>query len=82
MTEDKLNKLKGQILKDILNRIDFEDVVRDEMIENGVHPFSNEVTDTQVHTTFNELCQNVLYYLRCDYGDISDFTIKYPRMED
>ena len=40
---------------------------RDTMIYHGIHPFADEVTDTQVHVAFNQIYQEVIYRLKNDF---------------
>ena len=47
--------------------LDTEEVIRETMIDHGVHPFADEVTDTQVHVAFNEIYQEVVYRLKNDF---------------
>jgi len=59
MTDKELNTAICAIIQEVLNKLDIEDVIRETMIDHGVHPFSDEVTETQVHIAFNQVYQEV-----------------------
>ena len=40
---------------------------RETMIDHEVHPFSDDVTDIQVHVAFNQIYQEVIHRLKEDY---------------
>ena len=59
MIKHDLDRAICAITQEVLNKLDIEDVIRETMIEYGVHPFSDEVTETQVHIAFNQIYQEV-----------------------
>ena len=64
MTDKELNSATCAIIAEVLLKLDIEEVIRDTMIDYGVHPFNDEVTETQVHTTFNEVYEEIMARLR------------------
>jgi hypothetical protein len=62
MIQHNLDKAICAITQKVLNKLDTEEIIRETMIEYGVHPFSDDVTDTQVHVAFNEIYQEVINY--------------------
>ena len=64
MKREELNKAICAIVVDVVEKLDIEEIIRDTMIDYGVHPFNDEVTETQVHTTFNEVYEEVMARLR------------------
>ena len=67
MIKHDLDRAICAITQEVLNKLDIEDVIRETMIEYGVHPFSDEVTETQVHIAFNQIYQEVIHRLKEDY---------------
>ena len=67
MTNEELDTKICTITQEVLCQLDTEDVIRCTMIEHGVHPFADEVTDTQVHVAFNQIYQEVVYRLKNDF---------------
>ena len=67
MEQEKLNKTICAIVLDVVEKLDIEDIIRCTMIDHGVHPFADEVTDTQVHVAFNQIYQKVVTKLKKDY---------------
>ena len=67
MIKHDLDRAICAITQEVLNKLDIEDVIRETMIEYGVHPFSDEVTETQVHIAFNQIYQEVITRLKEDY---------------
>ena len=63
MIKHDLDRAICAITQEVLNKLDIEDVIRETMIEYGVHPFSDEVTETQVHIAFNQVYQEVTLHL-------------------
>ena len=63
MTQEELDTKICAITQEVLNKLDTEEVIRETMIEYGVHPFSDEVTETQVHIAFNQIYQEVTLHL-------------------
>ena len=64
MTDKELDTKICAITQEVLCVLDIEEVIRDTMIYHGIHPFADEVTETQVHTTFNEVYEEVMARLR------------------
>ena len=64
MTEEEYNRTITTIIAEVVNKLDIEEIIRDTMIDYGVHPFNDEVTETQVHTTFNEVYEEVMARLK------------------
>ena len=67
MTNEELDTKICTITQEVLCQLDTEDVIRCTMIEHGVHPFADEVTDTQVHVAFNQIYQEVIHRLKNDF---------------
>ena len=67
MIQHDLDRAICAITQEVLNKLDTEEVIRETMIEYGVHPFSDNVTDTQVHVAFNQIYQEVIHRLKEDY---------------
>ena len=67
MIQHDLDRAICAITQEVLNKLDTEEVIRETMIEYGVHPFSDDVTDTQVHVAFNQIYQEVIYRLKNDF---------------
>ena len=67
MTQEELDTKICAIIQEVLCKLDTEEIIRYTMIDHGVHPFGDEVTDTQVHVAFNEIYQEVVYRLKNDF---------------
>ena len=67
MTEEELDRKICTITQEVLCKLDTEEIIRETMIDHGVHPFGYEVTDTQVHIAFNQIYQEVVYRLKNDF---------------
>ena len=67
MTTEELDTKICTITQEVLCKLDTEEIIRETMIDHGVHPFGYEVTDTQVHIAFNQIYQEVVYRLKNDY---------------
>ena len=67
MIQHNLDRAICAITQEVLNKLDTEEVIRETMIEYGVHPFSDDVTNTQVHVAFNQIYQEVIYRLKNDF---------------
>ena len=67
MTDKELDTKICTIIQEVLCKLDTEEIIRETMIDHGVHPFGDEVTDTQVHVAFNEIYQEVVYRLKNDF---------------
>tara|TARA_R100000687_G_C6288078_1_gene90052 strand:+ start:47 stop:250 length:204 start_codon:yes stop_codon:yes gene_type:complete len=67
MTDKELDTKICAITQEVLNKLDTEEVIRETMIDYGIHPFGDDVTDTQVHVAFNQIYQEVIYRLKEDY---------------
>ena len=67
MIQHDLDRAICAITQEVLNKLDTEEVIRETMIEYGVHPFSDDVTNTQVHVAFNQIYQEVIYRLKNDF---------------
>ena len=67
MIQHDLNRAICAITQEVLNKLDTEEVIRETMIEYGVHPFSDDVTNTQVHVAFNQIYQEVIVRLKNDF---------------
>ena len=59
MTNKELNTAICAITQEVLNKLDTEEVIRETMIDYGIHPFGDDVTETQVHVAFNQIYQEV-----------------------
>ena len=66
MTKKELDTKICAITQEVLCKLDTEDIIRCTMIDHGVHPFADEVTDTQVHVAFNQIYQEVVHRLKND----------------
>jgi len=67
MTQEELDTKICAITQEVLCKLDTEEVIRETMIDHEVHPFSDDVTDTQVHIAFNQIYQEVIHRLKEDY---------------
>ena len=67
MIQHDLNRAICAITQEVLNKLDTEEVIRETMIDHEVHPFSDEVTEIQVHIAFNQIYQEVIHRLKEDY---------------
>ena len=67
MTDKELDTKICTIIQEVLCKLDTEEIIRETMIDHGIHPFGYEVTDTQVHVAFNQIYQEVVYRLKEDY---------------
>ncbi len=67
MIQHDLDRAICAITQEVLNKLDTEEVIRETMIEYGVHPFSDDVTNTQVHVAFNQIYQEVIVRLKNDF---------------
>ena len=68
MTDKELDTKICAITQEVLCKLDTEDVIRETMIDHGVHPFEDEVTDTQVHIAFNEIYEEIIGKFQHDRG--------------
>ena len=67
MIKHDLDRAICAITQEVLNKLDTEEVIRETMIDHDIHPFSDEVTETQVHIAFNQIYQEVVHRLKNDY---------------
>ncbi len=67
MTQEELDTKICAITQEVLCKLDTEEVIRKTMIDHEVHPFSDQVTETQVHIAFNQIYQEVVHRLKEDY---------------
>ena len=67
MTQEELDTKICAITQEVLNKLDIEEIIRETMIDYDIHPFSDDVTDTQVHIAFNQIYQEVIHRLKEDY---------------
>ena len=67
MTDKELDTKICTITQEVLCKLDTEEVIRETMIDHEVHPFSDDVTDIQVHVAFNQIYQEVIHRLKEDY---------------
>ena len=63
MTNKELNTAICAIIQEVLNKLDTEEVIRETMIDYGIHPFGDDVTETQIHVAFNQIYQEVTLHL-------------------
>ena len=67
MIQHDLDRAICAITQEVLCKLDTEEVVRETMIDHGIHPFNDEVTENQVHIAFNQIYQEVVHRLKEDY---------------
>ena len=67
MTQEELDTKICAITQEVLCVLDTEEVIRDTMICHGIHPFGDDVTDTQVYVAFNQIYQEVIHRLKNDF---------------
>ena len=67
MKQSDIDREICAITQEVLCKLDTEEVIRETMIDHDIHPFSNEVTETQVHVAFNQIYQEVITRLKEDY---------------
>ena len=64
MKENELNEAIYAITEEVLCKLYVEEIILDTMINHNVHPFSNDVTEKQVHIAFNQIHQEVIIRLK------------------
>ena len=67
MTDKELDTAICTITQEVLGKLDTEEIIRETMIDHGIHPFNDEVTESQVHIAFNQIYQEVVHRLKEDY---------------
>ena len=67
MIQHDLDRAICAITQEVLNKLDIEEIIRETMIDYDIHPFSDDVTDTQVHVAFNQIYQEVIVRLKNDF---------------
>ena len=67
MIQHDLDRAICAITQEVLCKIDVEEVIRETMIDHDIHPFSDDVTDNQVHIAFNQIYQEVIFRLKDDF---------------
>ena len=67
MKQSDIDREICAITQEVLCKLDTEEVIRETMIDHDIHPFSDEVTETQVHIAFNQIYQEVLFRLKNDF---------------
>jgi len=67
MKQSDIDREICAIIQEVLCKLDTEEVIRETMIDHDIHPFSDEVTENQVHIAFNEIYQEVITRLKEDY---------------
>ena len=67
MKQSDIDREICAITQEVLCKLDTEEVIRETMIDHDIHPFSDEVTETQVHIAFNQIYQEVVHRLKEDY---------------
>ena len=67
MKQSDIDREICAITQEVLCKLDTEEVIRETMIDHDIHPFSNEVTETQVHIAFNQIYQEVITRLKEDF---------------
>ena len=67
MKQSDIDREICAITQEVLCKLDTEEVIRETMIDHDIHPFSDEVTETQVHIAFNQIYQEVIHRLKEDY---------------
>jgi ERCC4-related helicase len=68
MTEEEYNKTITVIIAEVVNKLDIEEIIRDTMIDHDIHPFSDEVSENQVHIAYNEIYGEVIERFQHDKG--------------
>ena len=67
MKQSDIDRAICAITQEVLCKLDTEEVIRETMIDHDIHPFNDEVTETQVHIAFNQIYQEVITRLKEDY---------------
>ena len=67
MIQHDLDRAICAITQEVLCKLDVEEVIRETMIDHDIHPFSDDVTDNQVHIAFNQIYQEVIFRLKDDF---------------
>ena len=67
MKQSDIDREICAITQEVLCKLDTEEVIRETMIDHDIHPFSDKVTETQVHIAFNQIYQEVIHRLKEDY---------------
>ena len=68
MIQHDLDRAICAITQEVLNKLDIEEIIRETMIDYDIHPFSDDVTDTQVHIAFNEIYEEIIGKFQHDRG--------------
>ena len=69
MKEKELDRTICTIVVDIVNRLDIEEIIREVMIEHGIHPANDEeVTESQIDYAFNEIYEEIIGRFQYDRG--------------
>ena len=67
MKQSDIDREICAITQEVLCKLDTEEVIRETMIDHDIHPFSDDVTDNQVHIAFNQIYQEVIFRLKDDF---------------
>jgi ERCC4-related helicase len=67
MKQSDIDREICAIIQEVLCKLDTEEVIRETMIDHDIHPFSDQVTENQVHIAFNQIYQEVIHRLKEDY---------------
>mgnify|MGYP003148821213 FL=1 len=68
MTEEEYNRTITAIIAEVINKLDIEEIIRDTMIDHDIHPFSDEVSENQVHIAYNVIYGEVIERFQHEKG--------------
>ena len=68
MTEEEYNRTITAIIAEVVSKLDIEELIRDTMIDHDIHPFSDEVSENQVHIAYNVIYGEVIERFQHEKG--------------
>ena len=68
MTEEEYNRTITAIIAEVVKKLDIEELIRDTMIDHDIHPFSDEVSENQVHIAYNVIYGEVIERFQHEKG--------------
>ena len=68
MTEEKYNRTITAIIAEVVSKLDIEELIRDTMFDHHIHPFSDEVSENQVHIAYNVIYGEVIERFQHEKG--------------
>ena len=68
MTEEEYNRTITAIIAEVVSKLDIEELIRDTMVDHDIHPFSDEVSENQVHIAYNVIYGEVIERFQHEKG--------------